>query len=87
MVIFCQKSTRELKFRPAMVEDFLRSRARQMFLEPKHEIQQLDFLNDDSTDILLKNETGRVAGWHKTTATGHWEIMRTALPARIWELW
>jgi hypothetical protein len=94
MVIFCQKGLAAdagLRFRPAVVEDFLQSRARQMFLEPKHEVQKLDFLleddGEDGTEILRGNETGRIEEWHKTTATGHWAIMRTVLPSKIWNLW
>lgn len=87
MVIFCQKTTDPIKFRPAVTEDFLQSRARQMYLQPQHEIQQLDFLNDESDEILRSNGTDKFTEWHKTTATGHWGIMRTVLPPKIWNMW
>lgn len=91
MVIFCTKSSSPLTFRPAVSEDFLMSRARQMFLQPQHEIQQLDFLQDESGAdggaILRKNETENMEKWHVATARGHWAIMRTVLPPKIWNLW
>ncbi|KAG9249957.1 S-adenosyl-L-methionine-dependent methyltransferase [Emericellopsis atlantica] len=88
MVIFCLKAPHDkLSFRPARVEDFLQSRSRQAFLQPQHEIFQSDFLGPEDKEILRKNDTRRMDEWHKTTAAGHWDIMRTVLPAQIWELW
>ncbi|CAM1506435.1 Fc.00g060760.m01.CDS01 [Cosmosporella sp. VM-42] len=87
MVIFCRKTIEEITFRRPVEDDFLRSRARHAFLEPKHEVMELEFLEGDDTGFLLKNNTEKVTGWHQKSALGHWGIMRTVLPAKIWEMW
>lgn len=87
MVIFCIKTDTPLKFRHPVVEDFLKSRARQMFLEPKHEVLEASLHGGDDVGILMRNGTDKVTQWHKTSAVGHWNVMRTVLPAKIWELW
>ena len=87
MVIFCRKTADEITFRRPEEKDFLRTRARQAFLEPKHEVKELEFLEGDDTGLLLRNNTDKVTGWHQKSALGHWGIMRTVLPARIWEMW
>lgn len=87
MVIFCKKTTTPLKFRRAIDRDFLHSLARREFLEPKHEIQLADFLAGEDTGMLRKNNTASFEKWHQTSARGHWAVMRTVLPASIWERW
>ena len=92
MVVFCHKTVDPLKFRPAVVEDFLQSRARQMFLEPKHEVSHdiLEVAEDakeEHTGILKKGTTEKVTRWHRASAHGHWTVIRTVIPAKIWELW
>lgn len=87
MVIFCRKTAGDIAFRRPAEEDFLRSRARHAFLEPKHEVQEADFLTGDDKGILMRNNTAKVTQWHQKSALGHWKIMRTVLPAKIWERW
>lgn len=87
MVIFCKKTSTPLTFRRAVEQDFLESHARKAFLEPKHEIQQAELLSGKDTGILRSNETAKLTEWHKTSAAGHWAVMRTVLPAKIWEKW
>lgn len=87
MVIFCRKTPGDITFRRPVPSDFLRSRARQAFLAPQHEVQEREFLDSDETDVLSKNRTGVVSDWHQKSATGHWKIMRSVLPGKIWEQW
>jgi hypothetical protein len=86
MVIFCKKTDTPLTFRHPVVEDFLQSRARQMFLEPKHEVKESELYGED-VGILRRNNTDVLTKWHESSALGHWAVMRTVLPPRIWELW
>lgn len=87
MVIFCRKTADPITFRAPAHEDFLGSRARQMFLEPKHEVPQAEMLGEDASALLRRNNTGDVAQWHTASAAGHWIIMRTVLPAQVWNWW
>ncbi|RSL88291.1 hypothetical protein CEP51_001798 [Fusarium floridanum] len=87
MVIFCRKTPGDITFRRPVPSDFLRSRARQAFLAPQHEVREQEFLDNDDTDVLAKNRTGKVTKWHQKSAAGHWKIMRSVLPGKIWEQW
>ncbi|KAJ4160505.1 hypothetical protein NW754_003625 [Fusarium falciforme] len=87
MVIFCRKTPGDIAFRRPVPSDFLRSRARQAFLAPQHEVREQEFLDSDDTDVLAKNRTGKVTKWHQKSAAGHWKIMRSVLPGKIWEQW
>ncbi|KAK4164494.1 polyamine aminopropyltransferase [Cladorrhinum sp. PSN259] len=90
MVIFCTKQTSgKLRFRNPTERDMLNSPSRQAFLMPQHEVKDTDFVapSEESAGVLRKNETERLVKWHEMSATGHWGIMRTVLPAAIWEAW
>ncbi|EEU40485.1 uncharacterized protein NECHADRAFT_32447 [Fusarium vanettenii 77-13-4] len=87
MVIFCRKTPGDITFRRPVPSDFLRSRARQAFLAPQHEVREQEFLDSEDTDVLAKNRTGKVTKWHQKSAAGHWKIMRSVLPSKIWEQW
>ncbi|KAF5008463.1 hypothetical protein FDECE_5252 [Fusarium decemcellulare] len=87
MVIFCRKTAGDITFRRPVPSDFLRSRARQAFLAPQHEVREQEFLDGKDTDILTRNRTGKVTKWHQKSAAGHWKIMRSVLPDKIWEQW
>lgn len=91
MVIFCKKTVSPpLTFRRAVEEDYLMSHARQSYLEPQNEVDQADFFaspDGKELGLLRRNETGRVTEWHKTSAAGHWAIMRTVIPPQVWESW
>ncbi|OLN85104.1 Methyltransferase-like protein 13-like protein 1 [Colletotrichum chlorophyti] len=86
MVIFCKKTSGKLKFRPAVDDDFLGSRTRSVFLQPKHEVFDRHFLQGDF-GILRNNDTETLTKWHQKSAVGHWEVMRTVIPPKIWEMW
>lgn len=87
MVIFCKKSPTTLTFRAPTTKDYLQSSARQEFLHLNNEIPEAEFLSGDDATILRKNDTSVVAKWHEQSALGHWAVMRTALPAKVWEQW
>lgn len=87
VVIFCKKSEGPLTFRNPVAGDFLRSRARDMFLVPKHETSPAEFRADAEVGLLHANGTDKLEKGQEVSALGHWEVMRTVLPAGIWELW
>ncbi|OAA63845.1 spermine/spermidine synthase [Cordyceps fumosorosea ARSEF 2679] len=92
MVIFCKTTPGALTFRKATDADRLNSFARREFLEPTHEVQAAEYLAADAeqqgqTLLLRANDTDIVTQSHKTSARGHWSIMRTVLPGVVWEKW
>ncbi|KAF7545895.1 hypothetical protein G7Z17_g8822 [Cylindrodendrum hubeiense] len=87
MVIFCQKTAGDLTFRQPVRKDYHESRSRHVFLVPQHEIPASVWLEGDDKSILTKNNTAKVTKMHQKSATGHWSIMRTVIPANIWEMW
>ncbi|KIE03720.1 spermine/spermidine synthase, partial [Metarhizium majus ARSEF 297] len=88
MVIFCKKSdSSPLSFRRPTTKDFLQSPARREFLGLPNEIPETAMLIGGDEGILRKNETAKLAKWHETSALGHWSLMRTSIPALVWEKW
>lgn len=87
LVIFCRKTTELITFRDAEKGDFLDSRAREHFLVPKIEVSESEVLGGDDSGLLFKNNTAKLVGWHEQSALGHWNIMRSVMPAKIWERW
>jgi hypothetical protein len=88
MVIFCKKSAAApLKFRRPVTSDLLQSSARQEFLGLKNEIPETAMLVGEGEGILRRNDTEKLAKWHVSSALGHWALMRSAIPAIVWERW
>jgi hypothetical protein len=88
MVIFCTNATDKVTFRKPVEADFLHSRARKMFLLPQYEVDETVFAEIESDGgILSRNDTERFKGWQQKSALGHWAVMRTVLPAKVWENW
>ncbi|KAK0628920.1 S-adenosyl-L-methionine-dependent methyltransferase [Bombardia bombarda] len=87
MVIFCTKQPRAISFRPPAAADLLNSPSRDAFLLPKHEVTDDDFVAGEDGDVLRRNDTAKLVKWHETSALGHWTVMRTVLPAVVWEGW
>ncbi|KAI9814539.1 MAG: hypothetical protein M1832_005719 [Thelocarpon impressellum] len=88
MVVFCTRSSRPLTFRRPVPADFLGSLTRRQSLLPEHEIEAGVFEERKGDgDIIRRGEMGRLEKWHRQSALGHWEIMRTVLPAAVWENW
>lgn len=71
-----------------MEEDFLQSRAREAFLEPRYEIAPEAFAAKGDEQVILKEgETAVLRSLQMQSAVGHWKIMRTVIPAKVWENW
>lgn len=87
MVVFCKISTVPLRFRAPVPEDYLRSKAREMYLLPKHEVDPAVFEAGDDRVVLRANETGLLKKFQDQSAIAHWHIMRQVLPAVVWESW
>ncbi|PHH81057.1 hypothetical protein CDD82_1363 [Ophiocordyceps australis] len=88
MVIFCSKDAEApLRFRKPETGDLLNSHARKQFLHLQNEVSQAEVLAGSDEGILRRNDTTSVEKWHQQSALGHWAIMRTAVPALVWEQW
>ncbi|PMD48112.1 spermine/spermidine synthase [Hyaloscypha variabilis F] len=88
MVIFCTNAADDVTFRKPTEKDMLGSGARKMFLLPTHEVDQSVFaLEESDGGILRRNDTERFRGWQEKSAMGHWAVMRTVIPEKIWEDW
>lgn len=93
MVIFCTNSASQpVTFRKPNEKDFLGSRARRQFLLPLHEVDDAAMSvggeeKEGEGGILRSNETERFVPWQQQSASGHWTVMRTVLPAQVWEQW
>lgn len=87
MVIFCKKTSGDLTFRKPTSGDLLGSRTRQAYLMPKHEVLESDFKAGEDEGILTTKDTQKLAKWHQKSALGHWGVMRTVIPSKIWEQW
>ena len=91
MVVFCKhpSSRTPLKFRQPAVPDLLGSQVRKQFLYPRPELE-IDpavFSLGGPGQILRRGQTAQLERWHQRGAVGHWAIMRTVLPAAVWENW
>jgi hypothetical protein len=89
MVIFCTNSASgNINFRKPIQQDFLESYTRKMFLLPQHEVLRDEFaLQEGDGGVLSRNDTKRLEIWQQKGALNHWAVMRTVLPAQIWQDW
>lgn len=87
MVIFCTKSDRPLTFRKSTRGDYFESEMREEFLRLEHEVPQSALLSGEGASVLHKNDTGALVALHEKSVLGHWTIMRTVMPAWVWERW
>ncbi|KAJ5397601.1 Spermine/spermidine synthase family protein [Penicillium cosmopolitanum] len=90
MVLFCKKSSKTpVEFRDAVPADFLRSRSRESYLVPTHEMSPALFstIPKDGKSILLDDEVGRLYKYQDRGALEHWAIMRKVIPDSVWENW
>ena len=87
---------RIFSFREPTEADFLGSAARREYLLPEFEISFRDFRtratsrrSSSSTAQLLLHEYNAhgMEKWQLRGARGHWSVMRSVLPDRVWELW
>ncbi len=90
MVIFCKhpsSSNKPLTFRQPVLADYLESGARQQYLFPKPELEISKDVFELEGPVLKRGQTRQLERWHRSSAVGHWRIMRTVLPAVVWENW
>jgi len=86
--VFCHtNSSAPLTFRQPIEADFLRSGARKVYLVPEHEIGLDAFDLENMEDVLRLANRERLVETQMKSAVGHWEVMRTVVPGKIWELW
>jgi hypothetical protein len=94
MVVICVKKDdgkgkKVITFRQPKQKDFLGSIARQNFLMPKEELEvEYAYVKpEDGGRMMGRADVGELERYHKEGAVSHWKIMRTVLPAGIWEMW
>ena len=101
-VLFCKKNDDEkdgkdkkesIKFRNPTEKDYLASLARRSYLMPKKELE-VDFPlpvplveGKEPVALLRRGKTGPLDRFQTGNALSHWRIMRTVLPAGVWENW
>jgi len=92
MVVFCVKSSGPIKFRKPVAKDWLGSLSRKEYIPPPKELEMN--LGDVSGggmvkegEVLAKGMERKVERFHPEAAKRHWAIMRTVLPAGVWENW
>ncbi|KAL5118682.1 hypothetical protein ACEQ8H_003359 [Pleosporales sp. CAS-2024a] len=94
MVVICVKKDggkgkKAIRFRQPRQEDYLGSIARQNFLMPQRELEvKYDYVKpEDGGKTMGRADVGELEKYHKEGAVSHWRIMRTVLPAGVWETW
>lgn len=94
MVVICVKNDHgkgnaAITFREPVQKDFLGSIARSNFLMPREELEvEYKYVKpEDGGRMMSKNDVGELEKYHKEGAVSHWKIMRTVLPAGVWEMW
>lgn len=85
MVMFCRIASDPIQFRLPEEADYLGSQTRRQALLPEHEVPR-DFFNA-SGEVIRKEGVRRLARTQLDGALGHWKVMRTVLPSKVWETW
>jgi hypothetical protein len=91
MVIFCVKNDhgkgkKAIGFRKATSKDWLGSIARRNFLQPREELE-VKFEYEKGGQVMGKADVAELEAYHEEGAVSHWKIMRSVLPAGVWEMW
>lgn len=84
IVMFCRISTEPFTFRDPIEADFLGSPARRQHLYPRNEVRE-SF--QEKGQVLTRGHTAAFEASQMKSAIGHWHVMRTVLPAKVWETW
>lgn len=94
MVLICVKNDHgkgnaAITFREPVQKDFLGSIARSNFLMPREELEvEYKYVKpEDGGRMMGKSDVGELEKYHKEGAVSHWKIMRSVLPAGVWEMW
>lgn len=91
MVIFCVKNDhgkgkKAVGFRKATSKDWLGSIARRNFLQPREELE-VKFEYEKGGQVMGRADVAELEAYHEEGAVSHWKIMRSVLPAGVWEMW
>ena len=91
MVIFCVKDDhgkgkKAVGFRKATSKDWLGSIARRNFLQPQDELE-VRFEYEKGGQVMGRADVAELEAYHEEGAVSHWKIMRSVLPAGVWEMW
>jgi spermidine synthase len=93
MVVFCTKLNTPIEWRLTTNDDYLGSMARREFMPPD-EGYEIAFptsiigeVKYEPWHILTKSNETVLEEFRTKSALRHWDIMRTVLPAPIWETW
>jgi hypothetical protein len=91
MVIFCVKNDhgkgkKAIGFRKSTSKDWLGSIARRNFLQPRED-HEVNFVYEKGAPVMGRADVGELEAYHEEGAVSHWKIMRSVLPAGIWEMW
>ena len=84
MVMFCRLNNDPIEFRDPVEADFLGSGSRRRSLLPEHEVLR-DYVPADN--IITNADVGGLIDSRLVDAVGHWKLMRTVLPPKVWEIY
>ena len=87
MVLFCRLSTHAIEFRDPLEADYLGSQTRRESLVPEHEIAAGYFDERHGSEVIRVADVKRLERTQLEGAVGHWKVMRTVMPAKVWETW
>jgi hypothetical protein len=86
--MFCTKAKTPYQFRAPVEADYLGSFARRRFLFPRYEINLEKYWADSGHGdymVLDESNIGELDVWQKLSAVGHWGVIRTVVPDKVWE--
>ena len=90
MVMFCRKQPGPFAFRRPNESDMLGSNTRRHVLVPQHEVNVTQaYMRGEGWQkrILKSGATKEMNNYQIKGAVGHWEVMRTVIPGKVWETW
>jgi len=87
MVVFCTKSRAPYVMRQPVARDYLGTFSRKTYLYPQHEIDLEQYWGKSKGDWMVLEESNihELDAWQKASAVGHWAVIRTVVPDRVWE--
>lgn len=88
-IVFCRNTPGQITFREPKSSDYLGSLSKRSYLLPKSDqrVAKTWLGKDTAGDVLLAKDINKWKRAQEQSAMKHWRIMRTVLPARIWELY
>ncbi|QIW95673.1 hypothetical protein AMS68_001191 [Peltaster fructicola] len=84
-IVFCRNTPGEISFREPKASDYLGSISKRSYLLPKPD-QRIAKSWSVHGELHAK-DLGRWRSAQEQSATKHWRVMRTVLPAKVWELY